>query len=484
MWFRPRSPRVPSILPFGKTIGRFSIWQTAGFASPLVCAYNLPEMNLLPFYRRPWFRTIVGLVLWTVAYWLLFRASAPEQSPQALIFDVGLFGAAFLLVVALAAQFVLPVRTRRGRSAVVQRLLDYALGSRGPVLFLRNGKTIESKGERSRRGPGVLLADHTSAGVLRTETRYTRAIGPGVTFTEPGERLAESLDLRRQVRTVDGTPPAVDGGLRGDTAESVALTEDGIPVSASLRLTFMLDPGHASPPREGQYPNQPPYEFNPRAAERAVYGHAHRADQATAWTDLPMIVAIDLWREEVKRWRLESLLTSMGDSPTPLARIEQAMADKEVITTERRRESSDQSLPREMEVLRRRGIRVLSIEVANLQVPEPVRQEHLRSWRETWNSASEEGVLEARGRGQEARWQGEKQGQRDLLRQATQILRQSLIEGERPGRRDTLLQLLDGASTFLQQPELLADSGALHEHLRRIAGELRTLDGDCRGDEA
>ncbi|MGA9532357.1 MAG: hypothetical protein WBR18_06535 [Anaerolineales bacterium] len=440
-------------------------------------------MNLLPFYRRPWFRTIVGLVLWSAAYWLLFRASAPERSPLALIFDLGLFGASFLLMVALAAQFVLPVRTWRDRSAVVQRLLDYALGSRGPVLFLRHGRTIESKGERSRRGPGVLLADHTSAGVLRTETRYTRSIGPGVTFTEPGERLAESLDLRRQIRTVESTPPSVDGGLRGDSAESVALTEDGIPISASLRLAFMLDPGHASTPREGQYPNQPPYEFNPRAAERAVYGHAHRADQSTAWTDLPMVVAIDLWREEVKRWRLESLLTSGGNPPTPLAQIEQAMADRLVITTQRKRDSADQPFPREMEVLRRRGIRVLSVEVSNLQVPEPVREEHLRSWRETWNSAAEEGVLEARGRGQEARWQGEKEGHRDLLRQATQVLRQSLMEGERPGRRDTLLQLLEGASSYLQEPELLADSGALHEHLRRIAAELRVLDGDCQGDQ-
>lgn len=441
-------------------------------------------MNLLPFYRRPWFRTIAGLALWLGAYWLLFRTSGPARSPMALLFDVGLFGASLLLTIALAAQFVLPVRTTRARSAVIQRLLDYGLGSRGPVLFLRHGKTVESKGERSRRGAGVLLADHTSAGVLRTETRYTRAIGPGVTFTEPGETLAESLDLRRQARTVLGTPPAVDGGLRGDSSESVALTEDGIPVSADLKLTFMLDPGHASPPREGQYPNQPPYEFNPRAAERAVYGHAHRADEATAWTDLPMVVAVDLWREEVKRWRLESLLTSGSSSPTPLAQIERAMADKLVITTERRREAGDQPLPREMEVLRRRGIRVLSVEISNLQVPEPVREEHLRSWRETWNSAAEEGVMEARGRGQEARWQGEKEGQLDLLRESTRRLRQLIMEGDRPGRRDTLLELLDGASTFLQQPELLADSSALHEHLRRIAAELRVLDGDCHGDDS
>lgn len=440
-------------------------------------------MNLLPFYRRPWFRTVAGLVLWLGAYWLLFRWSAPERSPLALIFDIGLFGASFLLMVALAAQFVLPVRTGGDRSAVVQRLLDYALGSRGPVLFLRQGKTIEAKGERSRRGAGVLLADHTSAGVLRTETRYTRSIGPGVTFTEPGETLAESLDLRRQVRVVESTPPAVDGGLRGDSSDSVALTEDGIPISADLRVTFMLDPGHASPPREGQYPNQPPYEFNPRAAERAVYGHAHRANQTTAWTDLPMVVVVDLWREEVKRWRLESLLASGGSSPTPLAQIEAAMSEKLVITTELRRDATDHPLPREMEVLRRRGIRVLSVEVANLQVPEPVREEHLRSWRETWNSAAEEGVLEARGRGQEARWQGEKEGQRDLLREATHVLRKSLMEGDKPGRRDTLLQLLEGAFSFLQQPELLADSGAVHEHLRRIAAELRVLDGDCRGDE-
>lgn len=436
-------------------------------------------MNLTPFHRRPGVRTALGLFVWIGLYALAFRGARPAANAWIIGFDAAVFVLAGLAALALLSQFVLPVQSLKERGQAFQRLLDYTLGNRGPVLFLREGQAVESRGERDRRGAGVLLADQTSAGVLRTETRYTRAIGPGVTFTEPGERLASALDLRRQVRVVRGTTPGQDDADTQREISSTALTEDGIPVSADLRVTFMLDPGHASPPREGQFPHLPPYEFNPRAAERAVYGHAHREDQATRWTDLPLLVAVDLWREEIKRWRLEALLSGGGARPSPLEKVEGAIEERLVASPESRREGKHNQSARELQVLRRRGIRVLDLEIGNLKVPEEVRAEHLRRWREQWDSTVEEGVIQARGRGQEARWEGEREGQKTLLRRGTAEMRQTLGEGGRLSVRDTLIVLLEDSVQLLQQPELLPESGALSDHLRRMLTELRALDEDC-----
>ncbi len=441
-------------------------------------------MNSQPFHQRPGVRTLFGVLLWISLYALALRASDPEAAGLLILLDLGLFALGALAVLALLSQFVLPVQSLKERGKSFQRLLDYTLGNRGPVLFLREGQAVESRGERSRGGAGVLLADHTSAGVLRTETRYTRAVGPGVTFTEPGERLASALDLRRQVRVVEGKTPGQEEEHSPGEISSTALTEDGIPLAADLRVTFMLDPGHASPPREGQFPHLPPYEFNLRAAERAVYGHAHREDQPTRWTELPLLITVDLWREEIKRWPLDALLTGSGSRPSPLEKVEAAIEERLVATPESTRSKQQDQPPREMQVLRRRGIRVLDVEIGNLKVPEAVRTEHLRRWREEWDTAVEQGVVQARGRGQEARWEGERRGQSALLRNATANLRKALNEGRRPGQRDTIAALLEDALQLLQEPELLPESGALSDHLRALLTEVRSLDENCRGPQA
>ena len=76
------------------------------------------------------------------------------------------------------------------RMAVIRRLLGFALSERGPVTYIRDGKSIEAHEESKRVGLGVFLIDHSSAAVLRTDIAFTRAIGPGVTFTKAGERRA------------------------------------------------------------------------------------------------------------------------------------------------------------------------------------------------------------------------------------------------------------------------------------------------------
>src|SRR3990170_2812823 len=164
-------------------------------------------MDFIPFYRRPAFQTALGLVFLAAVY--LWAAISLDQTWTAsgLVVDMALGAIALLSMIALASQFALPVRTWEQRSAAYNRLLGHLAGARGPVMFIKDGEAREAHRERERRGPGVLVIDSASAAVLRTDVQFTRAAGPGVVFTQSGERLAEALDLRRQLRGIGGGPP-------------------------------------------------------------------------------------------------------------------------------------------------------------------------------------------------------------------------------------------------------------------------------------
>lgn len=437
-------------------------------------------MNLTPFYRRSGFRTAVGMAVLMAAYAGALKLSGSDQGSLSIGLDLGLFLLILVGTVALVAQFVLPVKSLAERGAVIQRLFDYLSGARGPVMYIRNGRTVESAGERGRRGSGVLLVDYASAGVLRTDTEFTRAIGPGVTFTVPGERLAEPLDLRLQCRRTPGATPSVDGG--GQQPASLALSEDGIPISADLAVWFMLDPGHTSTPRSGQFPNLPPYEYNPRAAERAVFGHTYRQGADVPWSDLPLLILIDLWREEAKRCRLEDFLGDRGDASGSLETIEANLRARLVPPLEEvppEPEAAD-TTGREYRLLRARGIRVLDVRIEGLHVPEAVRAEHLRRWREGWEAGVDDRLSQGRQQARASQVVGERGAIKDLVEALTRTLGGDLASGRQPGRRDSLAAVMTDALGLAQQPELLPEGAGLAQRTREIIRQIESLDEDCR----
>jgi hypothetical protein len=114
------------------------------------------------------------------------------------LFDLMLFIVLLILWLAFFAQFSLPVHTLSDRKRAIDRLISYHLGSRGPAIFIENGEVKERAHEEERMGPGVALLDTASAAMFRTRHAFTRPAGPGITFTNPGEYLAGTVDLHRQ----------------------------------------------------------------------------------------------------------------------------------------------------------------------------------------------------------------------------------------------------------------------------------------------
>jgi hypothetical protein len=438
-------------------------------------------MDLVPFYRRSGFRTALGLSLWVLLYILILIVGDIETTPGIILFDLFLAVASVFIILALVAQFVLPVRQNRERLDAIGQLIHYAFGSRGRVISIHDGRAIESSKDDDRKGPGVLLLDHASAAVLRTETEYFPPLGPGLHFMSPDQRLGETLDLRRQRRELKGIPPKT-GEADLAANPTLALTKEGIPIAADLSVTFMLDPGHTSTPREGRHPEIPPYEFNQQSVERAILGHAYDADSDMPWMELPIKLVVDLWRETAKEQALESLFLVEGDTQSPLSNLRSTIFNRltsPLVTILEEDGAMHRENSREYHLLTARGIRVLDVELTNLYLPDEIQRERTQHWCNAWSSEAQSALAEVERLQDQSRTEGIQEAYGCLSEEISAGLRSSLRQEEIPGMRDTLVILLKDAARICSQTHLVADGKTLAQHIRAIADSVSRLNKQC-----
>ena len=418
---------------------------------------------------------LIILLTWLTAHIQFVNPGEETTTLRSILILLDLALITLIPFLALSAQFVLPVGSIQERLDAFLRLLGHALGERGQISFVRDGAVIEAVGERNRRGAGVILIDYASAAVLRTDTTFTRAVGPGIVFTEPGEWLAEAIDLRRQELHIQGSPPANGKDRSPESLSSLAVTQDGIPVSADLSITFMIDPGHLLEPREGRTADAAPYEVNLDAIERAVYGHVFGEYEEVSWKDLPLLLFVDLWRAEMKQWTLSALIEADKNQTPPLKRIASAIYARFVPAMEptpASEEGEDPDTSRELEILISRGIRVLDLKVTDLQLPLEIQNERNLQWRESWAGEVQESLREATDRLRKNRNLGEVEANNLLFHELTSSLRGQLEAGDRPDLSETLALVLKDAINFYGQEDLLPEgSGMVHE-LNQIASRL------------
>jgi len=314
------------------------------------------------------------------------------------------------------AQFVLPVRGLEDRWLVFARLLRYAVGRHGPATFIQDGQLIQGKSESRRKGPGVMVLDTASAAVLFTEGGYTRAVGPGVVFTRRGEQAHKTtvLDLRLRKKFLgpkaEEDPFAPQGPEEPDEAyeerqrrrwETSAKTRDGTEVVVRMMAVFYLD-DHPDGLSEEAYESgkfQTRFKGHAEAAWRAVTHQpldaektlqVGRTDEALLeWGWLPIRLAVDLWREYLQRFRLNDLFLPLEGDQTALAIILQAIRER--LTQPYYREMGNDGvwtgaeLPsREYALLQERGIRVSSVSILSVVLPEEVEQALVHKWTANW----------------------------------------------------------------------------------------------------
>lgn len=313
-----------------------------------------------PFYQRRWFKIATPVVAVLVVY-LLMHWNQPKETLAGWAVDI--LGAAMIFVgtLALASQYILPVRTVRERRKALDRLFSYVSGTHGPIVFVRDGQFVGSAEELQRKGAGAILVDGSSAVVLERGRQFSRSAGPGIVFTEFGERLAATFDLRKQSRSQD----------------THALTKDGIEIKTGVSVTFALDPGDQASPREspdehdmlGQARITPAFPFNPDSAFKAYYGFAVTEKQdVLKWVDLPIVVAAEYLRDQVSRHTLDDLFMPKDPQSSPVAALQTRLTDQV------------QKAP----LLKERGIKVYSVSIGLLELPEEVMRQRVRTWAARW----------------------------------------------------------------------------------------------------
>ncbi len=309
-------------------------------------------MDETPFYRKPWFYVIGWLAFLLLVYGAqIYRMGGVRASFFDILIDlVCIFPFLLFLWMAFFAQFVLPVQTSRDRQRIFSRLLTRLSGGHGPALFIENGNIKEHSGERLKRGPGVVWLDSASAAVTRTPVAIRQTLGPGVHFIQANEFIAGTLDLHIQSQSIgpresdkpfdekNDSPSIEEYNQIQDRRKQVsALTRDGIEIIPRITVNFRVDTGF---PRQGQPGSRFGYrrgitkkdrsleQKDKDAIRRAILGEGinpmaepESPRHRVAWNQLPVALAVDVWREYAAKFTLDELFKPDQVVPLPVLQL-------------------------------------------------------------------------------------------------------------------------------------------------------------------
>jgi hypothetical protein len=379
-------------------------------------------MSREPFYRQRWFRIAIPVVVVLAAY-VLLHYNQPEETLLGWAADAVALIAMFVGTLALASQYILPVRTLQERQGATERLFTYVSGGHGPIVFVRDGELIGSAEELKRKGAGVILLDGSSGVVLEKGNKFSRAHGPGILFSDYRERILATLDLRKQSRS----------------QEAAALTRDGIEIKTNVSVTFALDPGDQSSPRDtldeqdmlGVTKITPAFPFDPQSAFKAVYGYAVTDKEPLKWTDLPIMVVVELFRDLIAQKTLDDLFQPKLPDSSPVAALQVQLADRV------------QKAP----LLKERGLKVYSVSIGMLELPESVTYQRIRSWASRW----EKEILTKLGRADVETEQIKERARAEAQNEFFDKLKQTLL-GEASDQNEVLRKLVLALKQMAEDP--------------------------------
>jgi hypothetical protein len=369
---------------------------------------------------------------------IFFRFDLIPDNIQKILVDIFLFFLSFTIWLAFFAQFVLPLHNGRERLQAVIRVFLYVTGRHGPAVTIRDGEIKERKQESLRRGPGVILLDTASAAVLRTPIEFTRAVGPGTVFTKRNESIAGVVDLHHQSYVIgprqDEDPWADRGEMESDyefnnrldrKLQTRGLTRESLEIVPNITTVFRVDcePGKGNtmfgfeelPVRkaiihEGIDPNKP----------------RDTSQRNVGWRWLPANMAADLWREYLKKFKLEQLFSqSKGTTAfeTIQEMVNQRLTQAMVEELNDQGEKTGKRVPsREYIILKERGLQVLDVSITNLRFQESVETTLINRWRPDWMVLADDEEKQVTLNRSNARQEGEKIALVDFAEAASRLL--------------------------------------------------------------
>lgn len=282
-------------------------------------------MDEIPFYRKPWFNSILlTILLFGLYIYKLVWGGGFLSNFLGIVLDFVLIILLYQVCIFFYAQFLLPIHTLKDRQKIVNRLWLHAMNAHGPAIFVKNGRKVERLGESEKRGPGVLWIDTASAVVTRTFTTFKQVMGPGVHFIEANEKIASIIGLHTQTQAIGpigGDDPFIKL-MENPTEEEQnkykelltrcmvvrALTRDGIEVFPRINVTFKIDAKPADSGKNGSH-----FGFNPDAVEKAARSEGissaptSEGNRRVDWNQLPALITAELWREYLSKFTFNEL---------------------------------------------------------------------------------------------------------------------------------------------------------------------------------
>lgn len=325
------------------------------------------------------------------------------------ILIVDVIAANFILdrLVYFFSQFVLPVQTPHDREEIYARVSAFD-GNRGPTLFVKNGRLIKHEGEMKKKGPGVIVLDTASAIVLQTDTEIIGAAGPGIRFTNKRETITreEGVDLRAQWQFIG--PLATDQPFLNPTSlsspqkegdaqsrryqQTVGLTRDGFEISPTISIKFRIKHPEEKGASESGVTSQYGYDaqsvLNAVTREVIELGTVDNKRIRMEWHRLPAHLVVNLWREYVRKFKLEDLFKAEGISG--LQTIEQMMNRRMqrpfvVALDDTGIPETGEALPSlEFEQLEARGLEVMSVRIHNVLFEKSIEEQIVKNWNAEW----------------------------------------------------------------------------------------------------
>jgi hypothetical protein len=214
------------------------------------------------------------------------------------------------------------------------------------------------------------------------------------------------------------------------------MTRDGIELTVDLGVVFALDSGEKEAFRDWSDPAQPPYAFNAFSAYRAVYGNAVGARSGGDWTELPAVVAADVWRERLILHPFDALFGRPG---RPSELLEAVRAEVE----SRLRSAGLSGENKEYRLLEERGVRVLGVSVSNLTMKDELKKRFRDNWQKSWQerlsalAADRDPVI------QKMRLEGRAGARQDILAAHTAFLREQPPAEKQPLAVDIIRELVE-----------------------------------------
>lgn len=331
------------------------------------------------------------------------------------------------------AQFVLPIQNKKDRNEIYTRVRDYSSGNRGPAIFIKNGRVIEHESEKGRKGAGVVVLDSASAAVLQTDIEYMDTVGPGVKFTkvhkindeEFNEFVAGSVDLRTQWKFIGpmaNDRPFINPPLFPNPTEFIKIherrqqtsgwTRDGFEVSPTIGIKFRVM-RVTNTQTESRVTTK--YGYDPDYVRRAIVhkpmelGKMQDVRNLMKWDELPVHIVVNLWREYIRKFKLEELFTSTAEV-SKLQTIEDMINKRVQKSHVVPLDEIGNPLPEnfiessEYMQLTDRGIEVIEVRIRNVLFLPEIEEKMAEQWSGEWlkNERKKEELLSKREASSEA----------------------------------------------------------------------------------